>query len=210
MAGLLVCGEIRQGACRLSSEAFNLREKFVAEGGMIGAMKRLGILISGMVLAAVVAAAAQTGPQTASQPASQAATQTAPATQTMPATQGRDVIRDTIPIPPAPVAASAGSLSGRLLDASGRPVAGAIVTFSSREPPAPGQAPVPPATSAPDGTFTLKPFPAGQRRCTLTVTQTGVVIGSVDMTASVVAGQNTRLDQDIRLNGPTAVPIRQR
>ncbi len=193
---------------------------------MMGGMKYFAMTISAVVLvaagiavglrgqtagtASAPAAASQTMPQGGSQPASQASSQPATTTQGR-GTAGDSMIRNTIPIPPAPPAAlGAGSLSGRLLDTSGKPVAGAIVTYSSRQPPAPGQAGVPVATSAPDGTFTLGQFPSGPRHCTLTITQTGNVIGTIELDTNVVPGQNTRLDGDIRLSGPTAVPVRVR
>ncbi|HVT82099.1 MAG TPA: hypothetical protein VHM90_15760 [Phycisphaerae bacterium] len=136
-------------------------------------------------------------PATSTSPAAPTATRSA----TLPAPRGRSA---PAPLPQSQTAA----ITGKITDASGKGLANAIVTFSSRTaPPAPGGNPS--TITAPDGTFTLQNFPAGPAHSTLTVMSGGQVVGTIELDTNMTAGTTTRLDQDIRVNGPTAVPIKQ-
>jgi hypothetical protein len=168
-------------------------------------MKPLFIIISAAVAGLAVATGfALYAQQSQTAPAS--GTASAPATT---ATQGRGPatappIRER---PVAPPTAKSGTLTGRMLDAGGRGVAGAIIIYSSREPGGIGELPVPQVTTAPDGTFSIPQFPAGPRRATLTIMQVGKVIGTVQLDTNISPGAIYRLNEDIRLGGVIAVPV---
>jgi len=167
-------------------------------------MSKLPLVFVSLTVSAAgftVAIRAQTAPATSSQPATTTSATTATTQATRPTTT-------TVPIrerPAPPQAARTGSVTGRILDATGKPVSGAIIIFSSRTP----TSDVPRATTLPDGTFTLANFPAGPTRCTLTIMSGGQVVGTVDMTINATPGAVTRLDGDIRVNGAVAVPVKQ-
>lgn len=159
----------------------------------------ISAIVAGLGIAtgfALYAQQSQTAPSTA--------TSSAPATA---ASRGATTVPPIRERPVAPPTAKSGTLTGRMLDAGGRGVAGAIIIFSSRDPGAIGELPVPQVTTAPDGTFSIPQFPAGPRRATLTIMQVGKVIGTVQLDTNISPGTIYRLNEDIRLGGVIAVPV---